>query len=110
MVLKIQYLFRVSRKNGKMKNHFGRPIVPSSDRDTVIYNNWLQSSAVSVSLIGFKKFLDRFDFVSPLFLIHDAIIFEFPKNKEAEVKSYLSSGINVENIGNFPMSYLPMSR
>ena len=98
------------RKEGVMKNYFGRPVIPSSDRDTVIYNNWLQSSAVSISLLGFKKLLDNFSFLSPLFLIHDAIIFEFPKEKEKEVKDFLESGVDIENIGNFPMSYLAMSR
>lgn len=98
------------RANGSMKNYFGRPITPSSDRDTVIYNNWLQSSSVCISLMGFKKFLDKFNIVCPLFLIHDAIIFEFPKDREKEIKEFLAKGVNIENIGNFPMSYLPMSR
>ena len=98
------------KKDGKMKNYFGRPVIPSSDRDTVVYNNWLQSSSVSISLMGFKKFLDNFSFISPLFLIHDAIIFEFPKDREKEVKNFLNAGIDIEDIGNFPMSYLPMSR
>lgn len=98
------------RKAGQMKNYFGRLITPSSDRDTVIYNNWLQSSAVCVALLGFKKFLNQLDFISPLFLIHDALIFEFPAFRESEVKDFLSAGINIKNLGNFSTAYLPMNR
>ncbi|MAF26221.1 hypothetical protein CL634_11720 [bacterium] len=93
---------------GTMTNHFGRLITPSSNRDTVIYNNWLQSSAVSVALLGFSEFLNKLPYVTSLFLIHDAIIFEFPKSKENEVKNFLNSGIDIKDLGNFPMSYLPI--
>ena len=93
------------RENGQMKNYFGRPIVPSSDRDSVIYNNWLQSTAVDIALLSFEKLIEKMSFADPVFLIHDAILFDVPGEYLDKAEEIISQGIEIPEIGNFPMSY-----
>lgn len=93
------------RKEGKMKNYFGRPVVPSSDRDSLIYNNWLQSTSVDIALLSFEKLIKKMNFADPIFLIHDAILFDVPGEYLNKAEEIISQGIEISEIGNFPMSY-----
>ena len=99
------------RKLGYMQNCFGRPVVPSSDRDSLVYNNWLQSSAVDAALIGFKEVIDSMQELQamPIFLIHDALLIDLPPEEEKLVKKITSRGASIEGIGHFPLSYSTFS-
>ena len=95
-------------ENSEMTNFFGRKITPSSDRDSIIFNNWVQSSAVDVSLVGFLKLIKQFKSLdlkfNPLFLIHDALIVD--ASPEMIKKLHLDKDISVfiNGLGSFPLS------
>ena len=99
------------RKFGYMQNCFGRPVVPSSDRDSLVYNNWLQSSAVDAALLGFKEVIDSLqDYQAvPIFLIHDALLIDLPREEEKAIKKIARRGASIEGIGYFPLSYSTFS-
>tara|TARA_B100000029_G_scaffold411022_1_gene413187 strand:+ start:829 stop:2007 length:1179 start_codon:yes stop_codon:yes gene_type:complete len=99
------------KKFGYMQNCFGRPVKPSSDRDSLVYNNWLQSSAVDVALLGFKEIIDSLkDLKSdPIFLIHDALLIDVHPEDLKLVQKIGNDGVTVEGIGYFPLSYSTFS-
>lgn len=78
------------KKHGRFKNRFGRIIYPDSTRNGVLYNNYIQSSAVDVALSGFSNLMDwsktesiRMD---TLFFIHDAMIVDIHPDDYDKVK------------------------
>jgi len=95
-------------KNSFMSNIFGRNIVPSSDRDSIIFNNWVQSSAVDVSLVGFQNLVEKLrseklDF-EPLFLIHDALIIDASPDMVKRIEKDSNISIFIKELGHFPLS------
>ena len=100
-----------SRKFGYMQNCFGRPVKPSSDRDSLVYNNWLQSSAVDVALLGFKEIIDSLKNLksNPIFLIHDALLIDVHPEDLELIQKIGKDGVSVEGIGYFPLSYSTFS-
>ena len=94
-----------AKELGFIKNYFDRPIVIDDARDSILINNYLQSTAVDVSLMGFKKFCDDMkDKIRPVFIIHDALFFELEDNYLSDIKEYLSNGFDLEDLGNFPLT------
>jgi len=91
-----------------MTNFFGRKITPSSSRDSIIFNNWVQSSAVDVSLIGFCDLIERFkksNFkFNPLFLIHDALVIDASEEMLENLKHNNEISVFIEELGRFPLS------
>lgn len=79
-------------------NTYGRPIVPDSEKSFALSNYFVQSTAVDVALIGFKKIVDIIyekelqEFISPIYLLHDAIFFDIHKDAEKVIPK-------LENIG-----------
>jgi len=67
-------------KSGFIKNYFGRNIRVRNDALHVLYNNYIQSSAMDAALEGFYKIVQGVEEQGhqcvPLFLLHDAIIFD----------------------------------
>ena len=67
-------------KSGFIKNHFGRNIRVRNDAPHVLYNNYIQSSAMDAALEGFYQIVQGVEKEDhkcvPLFLLHDAIIFD----------------------------------
>ena len=67
-------------KSGFIKNYFGRNIRVRNDASHVLYNNYIQSSAMDAALEGFYKIVqgvaEQGHQCVPLFLLHDAIIFD----------------------------------
>ena len=67
-------------KSGFIKNHFGRNIRVRNDASHVLYNNYIQSSAMDAALEGFYQIVQGVEKEDhkcvPLFLLHDAIIFD----------------------------------
>jgi hypothetical protein len=90
--------------DGSIKNYFGRPIFVQDDRAGLLVNNFLQSTAVDVALYGFLQFYNTFsNEANPLFIIHDAMVFEANPNKLLEMTEYIDRGICIEGLGNFPL-------
>ena len=92
-------------KTGKIFNFFGRPIIPQSARDSLIYNNYVQSTAVDVALLGFGKIIKKSPKrVRPIFFIHDAMLLDLHPDDIEKFKN-LSSSVDIENLGNFPLEF-----
>ncbi len=93
------------QKTEKIKNFFGRPITPQSERESLLYNNYIQSSAVDVALLGFGKILDQCSTrVRPLFFIHDAMLVDLHPDDIEEFKK-VSSRIFIDRLGEFPLDF-----
>jgi len=98
---------------GFMQNSFGRPVTPSATRDTVIYNNWLQSSAADAALLGFKAIIEKLHdsgfITAPIFLIHDAMLLDVPRGELDRLQKELGTEIAIPDVGSFPFEYSTIS-
>lgn len=91
---------------GYRKNYFGRPIHNEEEtRTNVIVNNYLQSTAVDVALMYFCKLIDLVDNqkCKPLFVIHDAIVFDTHNSYKNDLVNIVKQGYNCEKLGYFPL-------
>ena len=89
---------------GIIKNCFGRPIQVDDERDSVLINNFLQSSAVDVALAGFLDFCKLMNgSIRPLFIIHDALLFEADPEKLTPILEYVDNGYEAPGLGTFPL-------
>ena len=103
MVVKTQS--KAYEKTGKINNYFGRPITPQHARDSLLYNNYIQSSAVDVALLGFGKILRKSSSrVRPIFFIHDAMLVDLHPDDIEDFKK-VSSSIFIEGLGEFPLDF-----
>ncbi|MAG25539.1 hypothetical protein CMI47_08175 [Candidatus Pacearchaeota archaeon] len=89
---------------GFIENLYGRKIMSSSSH----VNHYLQSTGVDVSLLGFGRLLDdceRMDVnLSPIFVIHDALIVDAPPESHNSLKKIVSLGIKIRGISQrFPV-------
>ena len=95
---------RSEAEQGKIHNCFGRPIVVDDTRNTTLINNFLQSSATDIAILGFLEFCEKFQKdVRALFIIHDALIFEMDPKHLSAVTKYVNNGFDLKNMGNFPL-------
>lgn len=91
-------------EDGKITNCFGRPVEVDDNRSSMLVNNFLQSSAVDVALLGFLDFCKEMkSAVIPLFVIHDALVFESSPEHIDSITEYVDNGFNIKNMGNFPL-------
>jgi len=95
---------RTQSKSGYITNCFGRPIFVDDSRDSILVNNFLQSSAVDIALLGFLDFCTKLkNIVDPLFIIHDALIFEANPKDLPHITEYVDKGFELKEVGNFPL-------
>lgn len=93
-------------EEGYRKNFFGRPIHNLKEtRPHVIVNNYIQSTAVDVALM---YFYDLINLVSnekckPIFIIHDAIVFDTHNSYKNEFVNIVKQGYNCDKLGYFPL-------
>ena len=83
-----------------IENYYGKKIVPN--KESAIFNNYVQSSAVDVAIIGFNIFLRDLD-VRPLFILHDALVLDVKKEVLPLVQAKVGLGIEIDKFGNFPI-------
>ena len=93
------------KANGFIKNCFGRPIIPNTSDPRILYNYFVQSSAVDVSLIGFydiqKALIEQGMKSRIVFIVHDAcFIDEHPGERE-----YISS-LTKAKVRDFGLEFL----
>lgn len=95
---------RSQASDGLITNCFGRPIIVDDARDSILVNNFLQSSATDIALLGFLDFCETLkDIIKPIFIIHDALIFEADPEQLGPVVEYVNSGFELKEMGNFPL-------
>ena len=106
----MEYLLEISSKvddHGIRRNFFGRPIWNLEEKkENIIINNFVQSSAVDISLTYFSELVNQLDLkrAVPIFIIHDAIVFDIQKDYINEFSEIIKKGYNDKDLGNFPVS------
>lgn len=92
--------------NGYRENYFGRPIWNANElRDNIIVNNYIQSTAVDVSLSCFYDMIQdlKTEYCRPIFIIHDAIIFDVHNDEKENFVNHVKQGYNCKELGYFPL-------
>jgi hypothetical protein len=84
--------------NDRISNHFGRVLTADDKASHVLYNNFIQSTGVDVAMSGFRKIIDMTDTstVVPIFLLHDAIIFDVHPNHIVDLTDISSGVIDID--------------
>jgi DNA polymerase I-like protein with 3'-5' exonuclease and polymerase domains len=94
-------------ETGTIINQFGRKIRVERTTANVLVNNYIQSSSVDVTLLGFRHLVERFNEMGleavPIFLIHDALILDVPSGEGEIIREAVSRGVDISNLGNFPL-------
>lgn len=88
------------------KNYFGRPLKNLDElKQNKIINNFIQSSAVDISLMYFVDLIDKLniEMSKPIFVIHDALVIDVHKEYVEELKNIVNLGYESESLGNFPI-------
>lgn len=100
-------LMSIYSESGFITNYYGRKIVPTKGTINVLYNNFIQSTAVDVSLIGFNRIISKmqtiFQNFSPLFVVHDALVFEIDETTFRSIDGS-SYNVDLDELGKFPVS------
>ena len=86
-------------KSGFIKNHFGRNIRVRNDASHVLYNNYIQYTAMDAALEGFYQNVQGVEKEGhkcvPLFLLHDAIIFDCHPECFDKLEDIMAPGQNL---------------
>lgn len=96
----------IDNQLNRRTNLFGRPIKNDDEtKNNVILNNFIQSSAVDIALMYFLELIKKIDRENcrPLFIIHDAIVFDVKKEYIEKLEKIVSEGYNNELLGYFPL-------
>jgi len=84
-----------------MVNHYGRPLMPESDRLRLPY--FIQSTSVDVSLLGFGKIVRKYLEMVPLFVLHDALVVDIETDLFREL-SRSPIEVTIEPLGKYYLS------
>ena len=93
-------------KHGIRRNYEGRPLWNlEEDKENILINNYIQSSAVDIALKYFSSLPQILDLEKavPLFVLHDAMIFDIHNDYLQEFKQIISQGYKHDKLGNFPL-------
>jgi hypothetical protein len=93
-------------RNEYRTNYFGRPLwnLEEENKNKVI-NNYVQSSAVDIALSYFSSIISEVDIESciPVFIIHDALVFDIKKSYEKTFLELVKKGYCCSRLGYFPL-------
>ncbi|MAF23976.1 hypothetical protein CL634_00095 [bacterium] len=93
------------QNSGKINNFFGRSVSPQSSRPSLIYNNYIQSTAVDVSLLGFGQIIKKSPSrMRPIFFIHDAMLVDLHPEDIENFKE-IAKSIFIDGLGKFPLEF-----
>ena len=93
-------------ENGYRTNYFGRPLWNAGEhRENIVVNNYIQSTAVDVSLSCFHEMIQNIksDLCRPIFIIHDAIVFDVHNDEKENFVNHVKQGYNCKELGYFPL-------
>jgi hypothetical protein len=94
-----------SERNG-FYNDYGRWIDCADAKPYMLINYYIQSTAVDIAMIGFKKIIDLImnseykDFIIPLFDLHDAIILDVENRAKPFLDELIEAGSVIEQFPN----------
>jgi DNA polymerase I-like protein with 3'-5' exonuclease and polymerase domains len=80
-------------KNGWITNRYGRRVKVDEPLNHIFVNYYAQSTGADVALLGFSEILSRLKLlegIRPIFLLHDALIIDCPKEHVDAVKAQTS--------------------
>lgn len=103
---KVSEMAQIVNEDNVRKNFFGRPINNLMEsKKHILTNNFVQSTAVDVALMYFYKLVNKIDCkrARPLFIIHDAIVFDVESSYESELVEIINLGCEDEKLGFFPL-------
>ena len=90
--------------NGIRRNYFGRPIWNLKEgKENILINNYIQSTAVDVSLIYFTSLVKKTNPFIPLYVLHDALIVYISSENLDFVKEIVEKGYQDKDLGYFPL-------
>jgi len=95
-------------KRGKIKNYFGRNIFLKNSTSNVALNNYIQSSCVDISLIGFSSLLKDSNLpksVKPIAVVHDALVVDIKNSDLQALEEIINKGININKLGKFYLGF-----
>jgi hypothetical protein len=88
-------------------NYYGRPLKADIFDAHVLVSHFIQSTSVDVALLGFRSVLEEIKniecVIEPIFIIHDAILFDVDSKGAEILKNIASSGVAID-MGHFPMT------
>jgi len=93
-------------KHGIRRNYEGRPLWNlKEEKENILINNYIQSSAVDIALKYFSSLpqILNLEKAVPLFVLHDAMIFDIQSDYLKEFKLIISQGYEHDKLGNFPL-------
>ncbi len=91
---------------GLRKNYFGRPLWNLEEqKENILTNNYIQSSAVDLALSYFTSLVGKLntDVFVPIFVLHDAIIFDVNNDYKEEFLNVVNEGYTHDKLGYFPL-------
>lgn len=89
---------------GIRRNYFGRPIWNlEENKENILINNYIQSSAVDISLLYFSELVSLTDKIIPLFVLHDALIVDIDDKNFNDVQQIVKKGYTNDKLGHFPL-------
>ena len=97
---------------GIRRNYYGRPLWNLEEtKENVLINNFIQSSAVDLTLNYFYDLTTKLDLESaiPLFVIHDAILFDVKKEYKQFFQDQIEKGYT-DNLGKFYLESKEITR
>ena len=89
------------------RNFFGRPLHNVKEtRENIVVNNYIQSTAVDISLKCFFELSNTIDknLCKPLYVLHDAIILDVNNDYIKELNIIVDKGYLEKGLGYFPLS------
>jgi hypothetical protein len=95
-------------KTGKINNYFGRPIKLKKTVANVAMNNFIQSSSVDISLMGFSSFIKDPELpksVRSLCVIHDALVLDVRNSDIDKLRRIIKGGVCINNVGHFFLGF-----
>lgn len=90
---------------GYRNNIFGRPLFNIDEKEHVVFNNFIQSTGVDISLDYFTDLCDQVDILEavPLFVLHDAIVFDVNNDYYNKFVKIIKDGYNNKKLNYFPL-------
>lgn len=91
-------------KKEEYRNYFGKPLKIKKRAKNVLINNYIQSSSVDVSLMGFSKLIkscENIKSLKPLAVVHDALVLDIKESELEDFKQIVNKGIDLKGLGKF---------
>jgi hypothetical protein len=91
---------------GPLHNYYGRPLLDTKrgEKESLLVSHYVQSSCVDTALLGFTSLCEKIKSLGarPIYVIHDAVLIDVPKDSIDSFMSICADGIDLE-VGHFEL-------